>query len=237
MAAPLREPSADDPLRGHPDSRLPNARDVGALVLESREISASADIGHVNLRVIDPERSIAFNRDVLGLRVAQRDAESVFLAAGDHHHLALNVWGTAARAAPPEAAGLHHFALRLPDEAALAEVVVRILQAGHRLQGATDHGVTIAVYLLDPDGNGVELMVDRPDDELAPPAGRGDRDACRSPRPRRAGRRCARDRLANVAAERARITTRASPKERPRRQSAVLPGEVSPRRPGEPRRS
>jgi len=166
VAAPRRQPSENDPLRGHPDSRLPGAGDVGEIVLESREISAGADVGHVNLRVTDLARSLAFYRDVLGLHVTQRDAESVFLAAGEyHHHLALNVWGTAARAAPPGAAGLHHFALRLPDEAALAEVVVRILQAGHELQGATDHGVNIAVYLRDPDGNGVELMVDRPDTE------------------------------------------------------------------------
>ena len=139
---------------------------MGEIVLESREISASADVGHVNLRVTDLARSLAFYRDVLGLHVTQRDAESVFLAAGQyHHHVALNVWGTAAGTASPGAAGLHHFALRLPHEAALAEVVVRILQAGHKLQGATDHGVNIAVYLRDPDGNGVELMVDRPDAE------------------------------------------------------------------------
>lgn len=139
---------------------------MGEIVVGPREISASADVGHVNLRVTDLERGLAFYRDVLGLHVTQRDAESVFLAAGEyHHHLALNVWGVPATAAPPGTAGLHHFALRLPDEAALAEVVVRILQAGHRLLGATDHGVNIAVYLLDPDGNGVELMVDRPEAE------------------------------------------------------------------------
>lgn len=162
MAAPPRRSSDNDPLRGHPDSRLPDASDVAEIGLESREISARADVGHVNLRVTDLGRSVAFYRDVLGLHVTQRDAESAFLAAGEyHHHLALNVWGTAATTAPPGSAGLHHFALRLPDEVALAEVVVRILQAGHRLQGATDHGVNIAVYLRDPDGNGVELMVDR----------------------------------------------------------------------------
>jgi catechol 2,3-dioxygenase len=163
VAAPRRRASENDPLRGHPDSRLPGMDEVGEIVLESREISAGADVGHVNLRVTDLERATAFYRDVLGLHVTQRDAESVFLAAGDyHHHVALNVWGPAATAAPLGAAGLHHFALRLPDQAALAAVVVRSLQAGHRLQGATDHGVNIAVYLLDPDGNGVELMVDRP---------------------------------------------------------------------------
>jgi catechol 2,3-dioxygenase len=163
VAATPRQPSENDPLRGHPDSQLPGASDVGEIVLESREINAGTDVGHVNLRVTDLARSLAFYRDVLGLHVTQRDAESVFLAADEyHHHVALNVWGAAARSAPPAAAGLHHFALRLPDRAALAEVVVRILQAGHRLQGATDHGVNIAVYLRDPDGNGVELMVDRP---------------------------------------------------------------------------
>lgn len=166
MTALPRQQSENDPLRGHPDTRLPDAAQVRDLVLESREICARADVGHVNLRVTDLERSIAFYREVLGLRVTQRDAESAFLAAGEyHHHLALNVWGTAARDAPPGAAGLHHFALRLPDEAALAEVVVRILQAGHSLLGATDHGVNIAVYLRDPDSNGVELMVDRPEAE------------------------------------------------------------------------
>lgn len=159
-SAPQRE---NDPLRGHPASRLPSPDDVAAIVLEFREISPRADVGHVNLRVTDLERSTAFYRDVLGLHVTQRDAESVFLAAGDyHHHLALNVWGGPAAPPPMGAAGLHHFAVRLPDKAALAEVIVRVLQAGHRLEGATDHGVNIAVYLRDPDGNGVELMVDRP---------------------------------------------------------------------------
>jgi len=165
-AATSSAPGGNDPLSGHPESRLPSADDVGDVVLESREISESADVGHVNLRVTDLGRSLAFYRDVLGLHVTQQDAESVFLAAGEyHHHLALNVWGTAAKVAPPGTAGLHHFALRLPDARALAEVVVRILQARHRLQGATDHGVNIAVYLLDPDGNGVELMADRPQAE------------------------------------------------------------------------
>ena len=163
MAPSPRRASENDPLRGHPASRLPSQDDVGEIGVEPREISASTDIGHVNLRVTDLDRSTVFYRDVLGLHVTQQDSESVFLAAGDyHHHLALNTWGTAATAPRPGAAGLHHFALRLPDEVALAEVVVRILQAGHPLKGATDHGVNIAVYLLDPDGNGIELMVDRP---------------------------------------------------------------------------
>jgi catechol 2,3-dioxygenase len=160
-----REIAEDDPLRGNPRSKLPEAADVADLAVPSR-ISAGADIGHVNLRVVDLERSLAFYRDVIGLSVTQQDEASVFLAAGDyHHHVALNIWGPQAGEAGADAAGLHHFALRLPDTVALAEVVARLLRAGHPLLGATDHGVNIAVYLSDPDGNGVELMVDRPEPE------------------------------------------------------------------------
>jgi catechol 2,3-dioxygenase len=152
----------NDPLRGHPASRLPTAGDVAGLVTHPA-ISAGADVGHVNLTVTDLERALVFYRDVIGLRVTQRDAQSAFLAAGDyHHHVALNTWDADAREPPAHAAGLHHFALRLPDAAALAAVVVRILRAGHELLGATDHGVNLAVYLRDPDGNGLELMLDRP---------------------------------------------------------------------------
>ena len=155
-----------DPLRGHPDSRLPEAADVQRLSGAARAIAPAADVGHVNLRVQDLERAERFYRDVIGLRVTQRDAESVFLAAGSyHHHVALNVWDGPATTPPHGAAGLHHFALRLPNARALAEVVVRILRAGHELLGATDHGVNLAVYLRDPDGNGLELMVDRPPEQ------------------------------------------------------------------------
>jgi catechol 2,3-dioxygenase len=153
---------ANDPLRGHPASRLPTAGDVAGLATQ-QVISAAADVGHVNLTVTDLERAVAFYRDVIGLRVTQRDEQSAFLAAGDyHHHVALNTWDADAREPPAHAAGLHHFALRLPDAVAMAEVVVRILRAGHELLGATDHGVNLAVYLRDPDGNGLELMLDRP---------------------------------------------------------------------------
>jgi len=155
-----------DPLRGHPASRLPARADVAGRPAEDEAISRGADIGHVNLRVCDLERATRFYRDVLGFRVTQRDAESVFLAAGDyHHHVALNTWDAPAAAPGPNAAGLHHFAIRLPDVGTLAGVVVRILRAGHELLGATDHGVNLAVYLRDPDGNGVELLVDRPSAE------------------------------------------------------------------------
>jgi len=158
----VREPP-NNPLYGHPGSRLPAFSDVSALDSLPEEISAQADIGHVNLTVGDLERAIAFYRDVIGLRVTQRDTESAFLAAdGYHHHVALNMWDPEAISPPPRTTGLHHFGLRLPDRTALAEVVARLVRAGHELLGATDHGVNLAVYLRDPDGNGVELMVDRP---------------------------------------------------------------------------
>ena len=159
----MSDPSVNDPLRGHPASRLPTPDDVQALAAGHREISPRADIGHVNLTVTDLERAVRFYRDIIGLRVTQRDQQSAFLAAGGyHHHVALNTWDPKATTPPLHSAGLHHFALRLPDLAALAEVVARLLRAGHPLLGATDHGVNLAVYLRDPDGNGLELMVDRP---------------------------------------------------------------------------
>jgi len=153
----------NDPLRGHPASRLPTAASAAAAVPARGAISARADVGHVNLTVTDLDRAVAFYRDVIGLHVTQRDTQSAFLAAGEyHHHVALNRWDPDAEAPPAHAAGLHHFALRLPDAASLAAVVIRIVQSGHELLGATDHGVNLAVYLRDPDGNGLELMVDRP---------------------------------------------------------------------------
>lgn len=156
----------NDPLRGHPDSRLPSAADVVPLDRRGDTADPRCDVGHVNLSVTDLDRAVRFYRDVIGLRVTQRDAQSAFLAAGEyHHHVALNTWDGAATAPPAHSAGLHHFALRLPDVRALAEVVARLLGAAHELLGATDHGVNLAVYLRDPDGNGLELMVDRPSDQ------------------------------------------------------------------------
>jgi catechol 2,3-dioxygenase len=164
----VTDPPADtnDPLRGHQDSRLPSAADVAPLAHPPADIDPRADVGHVNLTVADLERSLRFYRDLLGLHVTQRDEQSAFLACGAyHHHVALNRWDATATAPPPHSSGLHHFALRLPDTTALAEVVARLLRGGEELLGATDHGVNLAVYLRDPDGNGVELMVDRPSDE------------------------------------------------------------------------
>jgi catechol 2,3-dioxygenase len=125
-------------------------------------------IGHVHLTVSDLDRALAFYRDVLGFEVTARyGANAVFLSAGGyHHHVGLNTW--AGRGAPrpaPGTTGLYHFAILLPDRAALARVVRRVLDAGIALEGAADHGVSEAVYLRDPDGNGVELYRDRPADE------------------------------------------------------------------------
>lgn len=125
-------------------------------------------IGHVHLTVSDLERSLAFYRDVLGLEVTSwYGSEAVFLSAGGyHHHLGLNTW--AGRGAPRPAegtTGLYHFAILYPDRQTLAAAVRRVLDHGVRLEGASDHGVSEAIYLRDPDGNGVELYHDRPQAE------------------------------------------------------------------------
>jgi catechol 2,3-dioxygenase len=139
---------------------------------EHAPIHPEARIGHVHLRVADLERSIAFYRDVLGLGVVVHGPSrglpgAAFLAAGDyHHHVALNTWHSEGGSAPPAGrTGLHHFALLLPDEHALADMVGRLLEASYPIDSALDHGGTVAVYLRDPDGNGVELTYDRPRSE------------------------------------------------------------------------
>jgi catechol 2,3-dioxygenase len=125
-------------------------------------------IGHVHLKVADLERAIAFYRDVLGFEVTQRmGGSAAFLgASGYHHHIGLNTWES--RGGQPPAAGttgLYHVAILYPDRAALAAAVRRVLAAGVELEGASDHGVSEAIYLRDPDGNGVELYRDRPREE------------------------------------------------------------------------
>ncbi len=121
-------------------------------------------IGHVHLRVSDLERSIAFYRDVIGLEVMQTyGTQAAFLSAGGyHHHIGLNTWESlGATPPPPGHTGLYHTAIVYPDRASLGAVVRRVLDAGIPLAGAADHGVSEAVYLDDPDGNGVELYRDR----------------------------------------------------------------------------
>ena len=122
-------------------------------------------IGHVHLKVADLERALKFYRDVLGLEVTQQmGRQAAFLSAGGyHHHIGLNTWESAGGAPPPPGAtGLYHVAILYPTRAALAEAVRRVLAAGIELDGASDHGVSEAIYLRDPDENGVELYRDRP---------------------------------------------------------------------------
>jgi catechol 2,3-dioxygenase len=125
-------------------------------------------IGHVHLTVSDLDRALRFYRDVLGFAVTTRyGRDAVFLSAGGyHHHIGLNTWAGRGAAPPaPGTTGLYHFAILYPDRRALAAAVRRVLDAGVPLEGAADHGVSEAIYLRDPDGNGVELCRDRPESE------------------------------------------------------------------------
>jgi len=127
-------------------------------------IDAAARIGHVHLTVADLDRAVAFYRDALGFEITARyGPDAVFLSAGGyHHHIGLNTWAGRGAPAPPRGTtGLYHFAILYPSRAALARAVRRLLDHGVRLEGAADHGVSEAIYLRDPDGNGVELCRDR----------------------------------------------------------------------------
>jgi catechol 2,3-dioxygenase len=122
-------------------------------------------IGHVHLKVADIERALLFYRDILGFQVMQWYGESaVFLSAGGyHHHIGLNTWySKGAPPAPQRSAGLFHAAILYPTRKDLAMVLKRLLEAGYPLTGASDHGVSEALYLNDPDANGIELYWDRP---------------------------------------------------------------------------
>jgi len=122
-------------------------------------------IGHVHLKVADLERAIAFYRDVLGFQVTQRFGRSAaFLSAGGyHHHLGLNTWESAGGSPPPpRSTGLYHLAILYPTRGELADALHRVIAAETPLEGAADHGVSEAIYLRDPDGNGVELYWDKP---------------------------------------------------------------------------
>jgi catechol 2,3-dioxygenase len=122
-------------------------------------------IGHVHLKVADLARSLTFYEGVLGFHITQRMGDSAaFLAAGAyHHHIAINTWESLGAAPPPPGTtGLYHLAIVYPTRAALADALRRLLEAGIPLDGAADHGVSEALYLRDPDENGVELYWDRP---------------------------------------------------------------------------
>jgi catechol 2,3-dioxygenase len=131
-------------------------------------IDPRVGIGHVHLKVADLERSLRFYRDVLGFEVTQRyGQDAVFLSAGGyHHHLGLNTWESRGGSPPPPGTtGLFHVAILYPTRASLGDALRRLRSAGIRLTGAADHGVSEALYLNDPDGNGVELYWDRPANE------------------------------------------------------------------------
>jgi catechol 2,3-dioxygenase len=128
-------------------------------------IDPGVRIGHVHLKVADLERSLGFYRGVLGFALTQRyGAQAAFVSAGGyHHHIGLNTWESEGGSAPPPGStGLYHVAILYPTRAALADALRRLIRAKIPLDGASDHGVSEALYLRDPDGNGVELYWDRP---------------------------------------------------------------------------
>ena len=136
--------------------------------MERKPIHPQTRIGHVHLKVADLERAIAFYHGVLGFDVTQRMGQgAVFLSAGGyHHHIGLNIWQSAGGSPPPPGTtGLHHLAILYPRRALLADALRRLIRAGISLEGASDHGVSEALYLRDPDGNGVELYCDRQENE------------------------------------------------------------------------
>ncbi len=131
-------------------------------------IDPQVRIGHVHLKVADLERALKFYCDVLGFELQQRfDSQAAFISAGGyHHHIGLNTWESAGGSPPPRGStGLYHLAILYPTRALLADALRRVLAAGIELDGASDHGVSHALYLRDPDNNGVELYWDRPHDQ------------------------------------------------------------------------
>ena len=143
----------------------------------STPIDPGVDIGHVHLKVADIDRSLAFYRDVLGFDEQQRYGEqAAFVSAGGyHHHIGLNTWESQGGSPPPPGTtGLFHVAIRYPSRAALANALKRLIENDVPITGASDHGVSEAIYLNDPDGNGIELYRDRPEEEWPrPPDGKG----------------------------------------------------------------
>lgn len=131
-------------------------------------IARETDIGHVHLKVSDIDRALDFYCGVLGfeLMATYGDSAAFVSAGGYHHHIGLNTWHSRGAGPPsPRTTGLYHVAIRLPDRKTLAQTVKRVLDAGVPLQGASDHGVSEAIYLADPDHNGIELYRDRARDE------------------------------------------------------------------------
>lgn len=134
----------------------------------SESLDPRVRIGHVHLKVSDLERSLAFYCGVLGFDLQQRyGAQAAFISAGGyHHHIGLNTWESEGGGPPaPGTTGLYHVAILYPDRRTLADALRRLLEAGIPLTGASDHGVSEALYLNDPDGNGIELYRDRDESE------------------------------------------------------------------------
>ncbi|MEM8569711.1 MAG: VOC family protein [Pseudomonadota bacterium] len=134
----------------------------------SPPISPQARIGHVHLKVADLDRALGFYEGILGFEVQQRrGSEAAFLSAGGyHHHIGLNTWQSAGASPPPPGhTGLFHLAILYPERRELADAYRRLREAGIPLDGASDHGVSQALYLRDPDENGVELYWDRPQED------------------------------------------------------------------------
>lgn len=134
----------------------------------SYTVPAGTRIGHVHLKVADMERSLKFYRDILGFEIQQYYGDSaVFISAGGyHHHIGLNTWQSKnAGPAPKNTAGLYHTAILYPTRKDLANIFKRLFEANYPLTGASDHGVSEALYMDDPDGNGIELYWDRPKDQ------------------------------------------------------------------------
>jgi catechol 2,3-dioxygenase len=130
----------------------------------SEPIDPRADIGHVHLKVSDIDRALGFYRDVLGFEeMARMGDDAAFISAGGyHHHIGLNTWESKGGPPPPRGTtGLYHVAIRYPDRRALARALRRVVEAGVTISGASDHGVSEAIYLRDPDQNGIELYRDR----------------------------------------------------------------------------
>jgi catechol 2,3-dioxygenase len=135
-------------------------------------IDPRVHIGHIHLKVSDLDRAIGFYCGVLGFELMQRHGdEAAFVSAGGyHHHIALNTWDSKGAGPPPRnTTGLYHMAILYPDRKSLADALRRVQQAGIPISGATDHGVSEAIYLRDPDDNGVELYRDRPVEEWPRP--------------------------------------------------------------------
>lgn len=139
----------------HPDAR-------------TDRLDPNVRIGHVHLKVADLDRALGFYRDVLGFELTQRfGGQAAFLSAGGyHHHIGLNTWESAGGSQPPQGStGLYHVAILYPTRAELGKALRRLIEAKVPLDGAADHGVSEALYLHDPDGNGVELYWDKPEEQ------------------------------------------------------------------------